>query len=77
MSKLKLIYAREMEKLLLRIGFVKKRQSGSHVFYRHPDGRSTTVPFHLSKTLSRPLIRDILSEIKLSVEDYTELLKQM
>jgi predicted RNA binding protein YcfA (HicA-like mRNA interferase family) len=77
MSKLKLIYAREMEKLLLKIGFVKKRQSGSHVFYRHPDGRSTTVPFHLSKTLSRSLTREILREIKLSIEDYNELLKQI
>lgn len=31
----------------------------------------------MSKTLSSPLIRDILSEINISVEDYAELLKQI
>ncbi len=42
MSKLPLINAKEMEKLLFKIGFEKSRQKGSHAFYRHPDGRTTT-----------------------------------
>jgi hypothetical protein len=31
-------------KLLFRLGFKRVRQKGSHVFYRYPDGRTTTVP---------------------------------
>ncbi|MBP7962729.1 MAG: type II toxin-antitoxin system HicA family toxin [Caldilineaceae bacterium] len=29
--------------MLRQLGFVAVRQRGSHVFYRHPDGRTTTV----------------------------------
>jgi predicted RNA binding protein YcfA (HicA-like mRNA interferase family) len=44
LSRLKLIDAKTMEKLLLRLGFEKVRQKGSHAFYRHADGRVTTIP---------------------------------
>lgn len=72
MSKLKLINAKEMEKLLLRLGFEKVRQKGSHVFYRHIDGRVTTVPHHKAKLLARPLIREILREIEITIEEYNK-----
>ena len=77
MSKLKLINAKTMEKLLLRLGFGKARQKGSHVFYRHPDGRTTTIPHHKAKVLARPLIREILREIEISVDDYNRHLKNL
>ena len=73
MSRLKLINARTMEKLLLKIGFAKTRQKGSHALYRHSDGRVTTIPFHPQKFLARPLIREILNEINLSIEEYNDL----
>ncbi|MBI2321693.1 MAG: type II toxin-antitoxin system HicA family toxin [Chloroflexi bacterium] len=31
----------------MRLGFVPLRRKGSHVFYRHPDGRTTTLPRRL------------------------------
>lgn len=74
MSRLRLVDAKTLEKLLLRLGFEKARQKGSHVFYRHADGRVTTIPFHSGQTLARPLLRAILSEINLSVEEYNDLL---
>ena len=70
MSRLKLVNARTMEKLLFRLGFEKVRQKGSHAFYRHLDGRVTTVPHHKAKVLARPLIREILREVKITVDDY-------
>ncbi|MCD4797742.1 MAG: type II toxin-antitoxin system HicA family toxin [Methanosarcinales archaeon] len=66
-----------MEKLLLKLGFKKIRQKGSHVFYRHPDGRTTTVPHHSGRDLARPLIKEILREIELSVDEYNENLKKL
>ena len=77
MSKLQLINAKSMEKLLMNLGFDKVRQKGSHAFYRHGDGRTTTVPFHISKDLARPLIREIISEINISVDEYNLLIKQL
>jgi predicted RNA binding protein YcfA (HicA-like mRNA interferase family) len=61
--------------LLLGLGFEKTRQRGSHAFYRHADGRTTTIPFHIAKDLARPTLRTILSEIKVSVDEYNELIK--
>lgn len=72
MSKLRIIDAKRMEKLLLILGFDKTRQKGSHVFYRHPDGRTTTLPYHKGRVLARPLIREILREIEITVEDYNK-----
>ena len=77
MSKLKLINAKTMEKLLLRLGFEKVRQKGSHAFYKHPDGRTTTVPNHKAKVLARPLIREILREMEISVDDYNRHLEEL
>jgi predicted RNA binding protein YcfA (HicA-like mRNA interferase family) len=75
MSALKLIDAKRLERMLFGLGFIKIRQKGSHAFYRYADGRTTTIPFHIAKDLSRPILRMILSEIKLSVEEYNELIK--
>jgi len=75
MSRLVLINAVELEKLVFKLGFVKIRQKGSHAFYRHTDGRTTTIPFHTGKDLPRPLLRDILREINLSVDEYNDLVK--
>jgi predicted RNA binding protein YcfA (HicA-like mRNA interferase family) len=66
-----------MEKVLLALGFKPVRQKGSHVFYRHPDGRTTTVPHHPGRNLARPLIREILREIKLSPDQFREVLQEI
>ena len=72
MSRLAMISAADMEKILLKLGFERLRKKGSHAFYRHPDGRTTTVPFHGNKDLPRPLLRNILREINISVDEYND-----
>lgn len=66
-----------MEKLLFFLGFKKARQKGSHAFYRHPDGRFTTIPHHKGRLLARPLIREILQEIEITVEEYNKYLENV
>ena len=77
MSKLQLIDAKRIEKLLFLLGFARVRQKGSHVLYKHPDGRSTTVPHHQGRVLARPLIRIILKEIEIGLEEYQEFLRKI
>ncbi|MCL1935979.1 MAG: type II toxin-antitoxin system HicA family toxin [Defluviitaleaceae bacterium] len=72
MSKLKIITSFEMCKLLENMKFIEIRQTGSHRFYKNIDGRTTVVPIH-SKDLKRSLIRKILKDINLSIEDYNKL----
>ena len=67
---------RTMDKALSRIGFERVRQKGSHLFYRHPDGRTTTVPHHAGRDLSRPLVREILREIEITPEQFAEILQK-
>jgi len=76
MSRLQVVDAKRMERLLLFIGFERVRQKGSHIFYRHPDGRTTTIPNHPGRELARPLLREILREIKLSPEEYAKCLAE-
>lgn len=77
MSKIPVVSPGRMEKLLLKIGFIKTRQKGSHAFYKHPDGRVTTIAHHKGRDISRPLLCVILREIDLSSEDYVDLLKNI
>ena len=77
MSRLPMIDAKKFEKLLLYLGFLKIRQKGSHIFYRHPDGRYTTLPHHKGQQISRPLIQEILRQINISPDEYIKLLEKI
>jgi predicted RNA binding protein YcfA (HicA-like mRNA interferase family) len=74
LSRLPAIDAAAMARILINLGFAAVRQKGSHVFYRHPDGRTTTLPHHKGRDLARPLLREILREIDLSPDEFQKLL---
>ena len=69
MTRLPVLNAKRIEKVLLSLGFEPVRQKGSHVFYRHQDGRTTTLPFHAGRDIARPLLREILKDIELTADD--------
>ena len=77
MTRLPIVDFPRMEKMLLSLGFQLVRQKGSHVFYRHPDGISTTVPNHPGRDLARPLTREILREIELTPEQFRRQLEKI
>lgn len=76
MSNIPSIKVRQMERALFRMGFVKTRQKGSHAFYRHSDGRATTVPHHRGRDLAKPLVKAILADIEVSPEDFLNILRK-
>jgi len=45
-SRLRSLTTRELLGALERDGFFLHRQSGSHMHYKHDDGRRVSVPFH-------------------------------
>jgi predicted RNA binding protein YcfA (HicA-like mRNA interferase family) len=59
----------EVCRLLERLAFVAVRQRGSHIQYRHADGRGTTVPLHKGRDIAPPLLRQIAKDIGLTVEE--------
>lgn len=72
MTRLPTVDFRTVDRVLTRLGFGRVRQKGSHVFYRHDDGRTTTVPNHPGRDIARPLLREILKDIELTPEQFAE-----
>ncbi|HUT58316.1 MAG TPA: type II toxin-antitoxin system HicA family toxin [Phycisphaerae bacterium] len=72
MTRLPAVDFRRLDRAMRRLGFERVRQKGSHVFYRHPDGRTTTAPNHPGRDIARPLLREILREIEMSPEQLVE-----
>ncbi|HEY9074241.1 MAG TPA: type II toxin-antitoxin system HicA family toxin [Desulfobaccales bacterium] len=66
MNRLPTISPGLMVKFLNEMGFNKSRQHGSHIFFRHPDGRTVTVPFHKGEDLGRGLTNKILHDADVS-----------
>ncbi|MBN2518125.1 MAG: type II toxin-antitoxin system HicA family toxin [Candidatus Altiarchaeota archaeon] len=74
--KLTPIRPQRLEKLLFNLGFAPIRQRGSHVFYKHKDGRTTSIPFHGGEDVGPVLLGKILREIELEREEYFRFLRK-
>ncbi|MCK5042632.1 MAG: type II toxin-antitoxin system HicA family toxin [Candidatus Aenigmarchaeota archaeon] len=68
--KLPILSSQEVCKFLEKEGFVLIRQKGSHRFYKHPDKRTTLVPIHPNRPISRGLLKGILNEIDMDREAF-------
>ena len=63
---------RKVVKALGKLGFVVKRQSGSHVIMEHADGRWTVVPRH--DPVKVGTMKSIVDDVGISEEEFLELL---
>lgn len=71
MPKVPLLTAREVAKILEKLGFVFKRQKGSHMFFEHSDGRTTVIPNHPSEKIDRGLLNKIIKhDLQISREEF-------
>ena len=70
MPKPPVLKPREVCRILESLGFVLARQRGSHMQYRHADGRCTTVPNHPGRDVSPVLLRQIIKDIRLTLEEF-------
>ncbi len=74
MPKLPRIKARQRAVVLEKLGFSLTRQSGSHQIYRNAAGRRATLPFHAAKILHSKVLKSIIRDADLTVEDLEKLL---
>ena len=71
MPKLPLMSAREVSQALKKWGFILKRQEGSHMFFEHPDGRTTVIPNHPGEDIDRGLLNKIIKhDLQVSREEF-------
>ncbi len=67
--RLPLVTARVVIKAIEKKGFVFKNQRGSHMVYKHPDGRRTTIIDHGSKPMDRSVLKRIIRDTGITIED--------
>ncbi len=68
-SELPRLTAKEIIFVIEHRGFFLVRQSGSHRIYKNINNRRVTVPFHAGKILHPKILKSILRDADLSVEE--------
>ena len=74
MPKLPAVNGNKVIKALEKIGFKVVRQKGSHVRMKHEDSRVVTIPVHTQQSLGKGLLRKILRDAELTVEQFLAIL---
>jgi predicted RNA binding protein YcfA (HicA-like mRNA interferase family) len=69
--KLPILSGRSIVKALAELGYRQVRQRGSHIRLACPGRTSITIPDH--KVVGRGLLRKILRDAELSVEEFMKL----
>ena len=72
MSKLPIVKPEKIIKFLEYVGFKLSRQKGSHIFFKHPDGRTATVPYHKGEDIPRGLLAKILRDVEVDNEIFVK-----
>lgn len=74
MGKLPVLKAGEVIAALQKLGFEVDHVTGSHYILRHPDGRRAVVPYHGNRDIKQEVLRSILTQAGLTVEEFKNLL---
>jgi predicted RNA binding protein YcfA (HicA-like mRNA interferase family) len=73
-AKLPAISSKERVRVAERLGFVFRRQNGSHAIYvRSTDKARVVIPMH-GRDVNRKTLRAIINDLKSSVEEFGEML---
>ncbi|MSQ15336.1 MAG: addiction module toxin, HicA family [Dehalococcoidia bacterium] len=65
--------AEEVMAVAAKLGFKFFHQRGSHRRYRHPDGRSVTIPYHRGRELKKGIFRKLLRDINITEAEFNRL----
>lgn len=57
-----------------KAGFYLVRQSGSHKIFKNAEGKRATIPFHSGKELHPKILKSILRDADLTVEEFLDLM---
>ena len=75
MNKIPRLTSKEITKVINKLGFKFERQRGSHMFFRHEDGRTTVIPNHPGEEIGPGLLNKIIKEeLKITREKFMKYL---
>ena len=70
----KLPKAREVIRVIQKLGFYFSRQKGSHAIYYHDNGRRITVTVHGGEDLGPAIFKQILKDAEITKEEFWKIL---
>jgi len=73
-GKLPRVTAAQVIHAIEKTGFFLVRQSGSHRIFKNQTGRRVTVPCHSGTVLHPKVLRSILRDAELTLDDFRRLL---
>ncbi len=75
MAKLPKLTGKEVAKAVEKLGFVYSHTTGSHMVYKHPDGRRTTIPHHAGEEIGPGLLNKIIKkDLEVSRDEFLKYL---
>ena len=76
MAKLPKLTGKELGKVVLKLGFEYSHTTGSHMVFKHKDGRRTTIPHHAGEELGPGLLNKIIKkDLGLTREEFLRYIK--
>jgi predicted RNA binding protein YcfA (HicA-like mRNA interferase family) len=76
-SRLKQLPYHDLAKIAQMGGFRWMRCSDSHNTFQAEDGRIVVIPNHGSQVIVRPLLRKIIRDLGINVDEYNQLIKKL
>ena len=71
MSKLPRITGKKLAKVVEKFGFVHSHTTGSHMVFKHPDGRTMVIPVHSGEEIGPGLLNKIIKkDLGVTKEDF-------
>jgi len=75
-AKLPRLTGKELAKIVEKFGFIYSHTTGSHMVYKHQDGRRTTIPNHAGEELGPGLLNKIIKrDLGITREEFMRHLK--
>ena len=75
MAKLPRLNGKELAKIVEKFGFIYSHTTGSHMVYKHPDGRMTVIPYHPREEIGPGLLNKIIKkDLKITREEFEKFL---
>lgn len=75
MAKLPKLTGKEVARIVEKLGFGYSHTTGSHMVYKHPDGRRTTIPYHAGEEIGSGLLNKIIKkDLMISREQFVKYL---
>lgn len=76
MAKLPKLTGKEIAEIIEKFGFVYSHTTGSHMMYKHVDGRRTTIPYHPGEEIGPGLLNKIIKkDLGITREKFLEKVK--